>query len=140
MKLLGVALFCSLLASGCAHDCKTDDADDPVRYDGGTNAADVYETSGWDGPFLHFPPGRRYVLLHGLGQTPADVAVYLSFSSRGLDPDAGTNMAPSAGNQAVIESVTASEIRVRNDSCAEFYLRVVASSPTGDAGTEAGTP
>ena len=138
MKLLGVALLCSVFASGCANDCKTDDSEVEVRYDGGTHTGNVYETSGWDGPFLHFPPGRKYVLVHGLGSAPADVQIYLAFSSKGLDPDAGTNLAPSAGNQAVIESVTASEIQVRNDSCSDFYLRVVASTPGGDAGTEAG--
>ena len=140
MKLLGLALLAVSLASGCGNECKTDDPDVDVRYDGGTLAGGVYQTSGWEGPFLHFPPGRRFVLLHGLGSTPADVQIYLSFSSQGLDPDAGRNLAPSAGNQAVIEAVTANEIQVRNDSCSEFYLRVVATAPSGDAGTEAGSP
>lgn len=80
---------------------------------------------------LHFPQGRTYDLVHGLGYTPTDVNIFLSFRERlteSGDKDDKTepnNVAQSAGNQAVIELWNDEVIRVRNDTCAEFYLRAV---------------
>jgi len=41
------------------------------------------------------------------------------------------NVSPSAGNQAVIERQNAEDVQIRNDTCAEFYLRVVAKAEVG---------
>lgn len=135
MTRFALTLFAAWLAAGCGSNCETDDPTDPVIYKGGAldSSGTVYESSGWSGPFLHFPPGRRYVIWHRLGRTPASYQTYLSFSERGL-ADGANNAAESAGNQAVVELVDPQVIQLRNDSCAELYLRVVATAAPTDAG------
>lgn len=94
----------------------------------------VYQTGEPQGEMLYFPEGRRYDLVHGLGVTPASVDLYVSFRRELTDPNEASdktepnNVSPSAGNQAVIEVWNDRIIRVRNDTCAEFYLRAVATA------------
>lgn len=115
------------LAGGCAHDCRASQVD-AVDYSEGTvdPSGTVYETTPWQSNWLHFPAGRRYKLLHGLGRQPHSVNTYLSFAESPLTT--GNNASESAGNQAVIEAVTDEAVTVRNDSCAEFWLRVTATA------------
>jgi hypothetical protein len=79
--------------------------------------------------------------VHHLGQTPANVSVFLSFKEfpgpgNNSDKEPG-NASQAAGNETVIERVDAHNIQVKNDSCSEFYLRVVARA--GSTATDAGT-
>ena len=125
-------LLQALWTTGCGTTCDREDAEQ-IRFEGGSvNAsATVYETSGWQGPLLHFPTGRRFVLVHKLRARPELVETYVAFEER---PE---NLSESAGNQAVIETVDEDVVVVRNDTCAEFFLRVVATATgeTLDAGT-----
>jgi hypothetical protein len=130
---LVVVAFASCVALGCNPPCETSDSE-PVSYDGGTHADGVYESSAIDGQYLHFPGGRRYALRHGLDAKPAVVQVYVAFEEYPLKEN---NISPAAGNQAVIEIVDDLVVQVRNDTCDELYVRVVASggSPS-DAGAD----
>lgn len=133
LLLLGVAS--SFAPAACSPPCETSESD-PVRVTGGTAdpSGTVYQSSAWEGPYLHFPGGRRYQLEHHLGRTPTIVTTYLSFDE---NPIPGSNVAESAGNQAVIEAVDDEIIQIRNDTCAEFWLRVTAiAAPPSDAGTD----
>jgi hypothetical protein len=96
-----------------------------------------YQTSDWTGPLLYFPADRRFDIVHGLGSKDLSIDVYLSFREEG-NPDSGISAAPSAGDQAVIEQVTEEIVRVHNDTCAEFYLRVTARAPNAGAAADAG--
>lgn len=125
------------IAAACSPPCETADSD-PVRFVGGSVTADgsTYSTSAWEGPYLHFPSGRRFQIEHHLGVTPPIVVTYLAFGEKPLP---GNNASESAGNQAVIERVDDEIIQVRNDTCSEFWLRVVAmAAPSGasDAGAD----
>lgn len=166
--VLRFAPIVSLLAiSGCVGlECDRRQGD-PVEYRGGNTFAggSYYETGAWDEPFLHFPSGRSYDLEHELSAAPGQLQAYLSFSecpfSRSVknagaaprceqpdDDDTGPGIAESAGNQAIFEVVSDERVRVRNDTCAEFYLRVVATTgaqasggsvaSTTDAGQDGG--
>lgn len=105
-----------------------------MRYEDGEVSADghMYETTPIDQELLHFPPGRVYDLVHGLGETPISVQGYVSLGSRltkdgdPYDPERPNNVTETAGNQLVIERWDDEIIRVRNDTCAEWYVRVVA--------------
>ena len=135
---LALALGLSGLSTACSPPCDTADSDKTVTYSKGTvdPSETVYESSPWNGPYLHFPAGRRFSLEHHLKKTPSLVNTYLAFDERPLP---GGNTSESAGNQAVIERVDDQVIVVRNDTCAEFWLRVVAiASPGGpsDAGAD----
>lgn len=144
LRSLVSALLASTFASGCISVGCDRDGDAPQRYsDGNTNAeGSFYETSGLDGPFLYFPPGRVYRLEHGLSETPADFDVDLSFDERPLS--SGVGFAENAGNQANFEAINDEYIEVRNDTCAEVFIRVTArvapfaSSTLDDAGADGG--
>jgi hypothetical protein len=127
------------LGPGCvAQDCETHGAT-PQRYAGGRTNADrsYYETSSAEGPFLFFPAGRTYRLEHGLSETPSDYDVNLSWGEYPLRD--GFGIAESAGNQAIFEApIDERFIQVRNDTCAEFYLRVTARVAPFEQQTDAG--
>ncbi len=122
-----------VMAFGCSPPCETA-SEDPVFFKGGEYVAtcSTYETSPWGGPYLHFPGGRRYRIYHGLGQVPPVVNTYVAFHE---SPIPGNNVSENTGNQGVIEDVNADYIQIRNDTCADLYLRVVASAASpADAG------
>lgn len=106
---------------------------DPVPFTEGTTneARTYYETARPDEEMLHFPQGRIYELHHGLGYQPLDIDIFLSFAKRLTatgdteDKTKPNNIAETAGNQAVIQAWNDEFITVRNDTCAEFYLRAV---------------
>ena len=132
-------LLSSLLlsVSGAGPGCNTscDDGgssdDPPVVYDGGTRDETLtyYESDTWNGPYLKFPPQRTYDLVHGLGRPPTAVMAYVGFSDTPLGTTGNGNISLAAGNEVIIEWVDESVIRVRNDTCETFYLRVVALAP-----------
>jgi len=128
-SLVWLAVCAVLLGlSGCG-SCKTR-GQEPIEYRGGhTIPPDnlVYETSAPFGEYLHFPAGRTYDLMHELAATPYLVASYIAFNRVIEQDDDGNtgNYAESAGNQVVVECQDEERVRVRNDTCADMYLRVV---------------
>jgi hypothetical protein len=140
LALLAGALLCvSGVGPGCKTSCDNgDDSDDPpVVYDGGSRdeALTYYESDSWDGRYLRFPPQRTYDFVHGLGRPPTAVMSYVGFSETPLGTNGNGNVSIAAGNEVIIEWVDDSIIRVRNDTCETFYLRVVALGPN-DAATD----
>ncbi len=113
------------LSTGClSSDCDRDGGR-PQRYSGGnTNAGgSFYESSRIEGPLLYFPSGRTYRLEHGLSEVPVEYSVVVSFTEHPLE---GGGVAESAGNQAVVEDINEDYIQVRNDTCADFFMRLTA--------------
>ncbi|SRR5690606_4515324 len=132
--LLLVALASLLSACGT---CDTR-GQQPIEYRGGKPHLDGetpwYETSEAGGEYLHFPAGRRFDLMHGLGRPPEKFTSYVSFERvPGTGDDSGEentgNFAEASGNIVVYECLDENRVRVRNDTCAEFYLRVVLEAP-----------
>lgn len=122
---LALAPLGALAVVGCG-SCDTS-GQDPITYrDGLTNESRTYyETSPIDGEYLHFPAGRVYELEHNLRALPFAIDAYLAFSPNPNSSNGGDGFAPSAGNQTILNA-DERFIFVRNDTCAEFYLRVVA--------------
>ena len=138
-----VMLALGAAGSGCsAAACDTsDDGNPPTLHEGGKVFNGIYESSSAHGQLLHFPGGKRYDLVHHLGFEPLVVLMYWSFHQTGIavdaqSEDAGT-LTLASGNSALTQLANARTIRVKNDSCVEFFLRVVAfgdSRPPGDGG------
>ncbi|WP_437937971.1 hypothetical protein [Sorangium sp. So ce341] len=127
------------LAAGCAPSrCdRSASANPPVEFTEATPAGGIYETSAPDGELLYFPGGMRYALKHGLGARPRWHQVYLSFESDGTRR--GGTLAHAAGNQAEVTCVDDQHLIVMNDSCSEYWLRVVAGgADVADEGTAGG--
>jgi hypothetical protein len=121
-------------AVACGSSCHTSPEDNPEEtFTGGTVAAGVYTSSPWQSGYLPYPGGKRYAFEHQLGAVPAAVQVYFAFNP------APTEESPCAGNSCVF-SVDDKFIHLRNDTCAEFWVRVAAWGATAaepaDAGAE----
>lgn len=120
-------------ACGCSAlgGCDTTSGD-ALEYRGGTVEDGFYMTSSWSGPLVAFPGGRRYDLVHGLGCRPRDIDIWVSFSEQGAAPD--SNIAQSAGNMAIVETIDDQIIRIKNDTCSDMYLLVTAGGCTAEDG------
>lgn len=132
-------VWCIDTTTACVGPSCDHEGQAPQRYAGGrTNESrSFYESSSFEGPFLYFPSGRTYRLEHGLSERPADYSVVLSFAEYPLENGAG--FAESAGNQAIVEGLTDEYIEVRNDTCAEFFMRLSAwTAPFETVGSDAG--
>jgi len=138
-RLVMIAMLLGLSAQGCSTSCDGV-SDTPVEFSAGiTNEARTeYQSTLWDGEYLSFPPNRGFDLIHGLYATPVHVSTYLGFTAFPLGSEG--SVAESAGNMVLIETVNETFVRVRNDTCQHFYLRVVASvapdepAPGGEGG------
>lgn len=125
--LLGVAASL-VFATGCDTSCTVDVDPNPEVITSGTTEDGVYESAPWDGDYQKFAPQKRYEFRHGLGGVPKEVTTYVGFHKTPIGESEFGNVAEVAGNIAIIERVTSESIRVRNDTCETFYLRVVASA------------
>ncbi len=117
---------CALLGCGAACDT-SDDANLPDRYTGGTTTDGTYESSPWKTGLLPFPGGKQYQLVHHLGFTPALVEIFLAFSAD------GERVAPCAGNSCLARCVDDEMIWIKNDTCAEYWIRVVATGKSSES-------
>ncbi len=120
MRALALAGGLTLL-SGCG--CGKEN-DRTVVFADGLVVGNEYQSSAVEGPWLHFPGGRRYHLIHFLGAAPTRYEAYLAFEE--YDPSEFTI---GTGNSARFREVNDEYLVVENDTCAGFYLRVVASIP-----------
>jgi hypothetical protein len=106
----------------------------------------IYQTTLVGEEFLPFPSGHTYDLVHGLGVAPASYQAYLSFVPRltedgdPFDPFNPNNLSTAAGNQLVVERWDDEVIRIRNDTCADFYVRLVAFADLSGGIGAAGAP
>jgi hypothetical protein len=130
--LLGaLAVVAALAAPGCGPSCQpvdrvvadgVRDLDGPVR---------TFQTSTPDGPLLPFEGGTMLRIRHGLGIRPELVQVTLSFTERPMEAYKGGS-SQAAGNQAIVLRQDADEVAVKNDSCANYFVRVVVVGYTPD--------
>jgi hypothetical protein len=67
-------------------------------------------------PYQYFPPARTITFWHNFGSLP-DYEISLAFSGNG-------SLAPTAGNQALIECMDDHVFQVKNDTCSDFYIWV----------------
>jgi hypothetical protein len=139
-----VVLTAGAGAIGCGATCDTsDEGNVPSAHEDGTTVNGYYFSSESHGRLLHFPGGRRYDIYHHLGFEPILVQLYWSFAEVGVgttDQTDRSTLSAAAGNSAEIQLKNDRYIRVKNDSCAEYWLLVVASGDprVGDAGPGGG--
>lgn len=140
IRLAALGCSCVLIASaGCSQfgpSCDTsDNSNPPTVYTQGTVSDGTYMSSPWTGRLLMFQGGKRYNLHHKLGCAPRSIQMYESFNELGLS--AGT-VAPCAGNMCLLQRVDQTGILVKNDTCSDFFLLVVASTPDCSLNLDAG--
>lgn len=136
MRIGIVVIFAVLMfVQGCGASCGIEREFENTTYEGGTTDGGIYTSSEWNGPWAHFPAGRTIDFKHALGVMPQFVSTYVSFKEAGIRGD--DSASENAGNQGLIRCVDTQTIRIYNDTCAEFYIRVVAiSTQTGEQSVE----
>lgn len=123
----------AVMTTGCdSSPCNTDpDANPAVDFHGGevegSGDGMVYETSPPDGSHLNFSAGTRYKIYHQLSGRPQIVQPWVSFSSNGTTTG---NEAVPAGNMVEILEVNDQFVHLQNNSCADYWLRLVAAAPS----------
>jgi hypothetical protein len=124
---------------GCGTQCDRNPNEPPVVYtDGITDrAAGTYFSAEIHGPYLDFPPGRTYRFMHGLGGVPQDVQAWLSFAVGPIDAAKPEAFVQAAGNQVSWGEVTTKYFDVRNDTCSDVRIRVMARDPVFKSAGEA---
>lgn len=140
--LFAAALIPVVVPTGLAcSTCLRENVQDGVLYAEGRTVSGSYESTPADGTWLHYPAGRRYRLKHALGVAGrcVDVLAYLSFSATPLPAGKQGDTTLGTGSTVVVEQIGDDSITIHNDSCSDFYLRVVASArpncdETGAAG------
>jgi hypothetical protein len=104
----------------------------PVLYCGGQQLQGWYATNPWNSGWLSWKGGQHYRLVHGLRCTPSVIIPYFAFSENGVDlniDDGGAEggvTSNGAGDPFGIVEVNDTEIVIGNDSCVEYWIRVVA--------------
>lgn len=109
-------------------DPEDNEDDQPLLYVDGTVGGDgVFKSEVLGtGELLDFPGGAYYKIAHHLESTPDWTVFYLSFSRYASDE--GGVYAQATGNQAVLVFSDEEFLWVLNDSCSDYYLRVVAGT------------
>ena len=124
-----VVLAAGLAGSGCTPTCDVS-GQEPELYEKGTAVNGYYFSSPAHENLLPFPGGKQYKIVHHLGFEPIQVQLYWSFAVVGIGTDSQkdkSTLSLAAGNSALILLKNEEYILVKNDSCAEFWLLVVAS-------------
>ncbi len=124
------ALACGALlaqAAGCGPPCQPSE----IEWTRGTtesNGALVrYESTPQTGPFAPFNGEAVVRFRHRMGVRPTEVAVYLSFNEN-PPQRRGAGSAQAAGNQALIVEQNDEYVAIHNNSCANYYVRIVATA------------
>ena len=110
-------------SAGCGASCDISDEGNPPEIFAGGAVSDRgdYASSSSQGPLLWFPGGKQYQLVHHLGFTPLKPEVYFGFAQN------ENRVAPCAGNSCEIRCWDDQIIWVKNDTCTDFWIVVVAN-------------
>ena len=146
-RLLGASILLAVGAAGCStHQCDASSSDaggGQVTEYGGTW---TWETSSLQSAWLPYNGNEtiRFTLPDDFPPTSTPgftLQAYVSTSEAGQTPEAGGEFVEAAGQLAQFAAVTDHSFTVFNDTCADYYLRVVATvtvPPTPvDAGADA---
>lgn len=122
-------------STGCTPDCNREYDVAPLEYRDGIIRETSYSSGPVAGPGVPFGPGERVEFHHGLGAPPTVQLAYLAFTSCSTDQEcaegepSGTGFTLSSGDATVFEDVNAQTVVVRNNTCADFFLRVELRDP-----------
>lgn len=137
--VVGVAAPVS--STGCfGHQC------DPSRAelkadDGHLIDADTWESNRINEPWLDYGPQHTIRIPTDKlgGRWPTQILVYVSGNPNPVGSTPQRTFTLATGNLITVQYVSDSAVEVRNDTCAQYYARVVikAGDPLGDAGADA---
>lgn len=101
-----------------------------------------WESSPTVGQWIYFPRQRAYIFdIRALGgRTPYDWNIFLSAASEPNVPGSRSagNQTTGAGNIALVQNVGPNRVDVVNDTCSDYYLRLVVTVPPFPPAPDAG--
>jgi hypothetical protein len=139
--MVTACVFSLCLTPACQTSCSSGNQE-PIRFSDGITRADLgtYESTPYDGEWLHYPSNRRFEFPHNLGTADYEIQAFVAFSSHPVATDGlgASDIAVAAGDIMVIERKTNDTLLVRNDTCsAEYlYVKLFARLPEIDAGVD----
>ena len=123
---VALTVLSAVAASGCSSTstCNRDPDSTQVCNGQGKSAQNFWFSSAYHDPakslssgetgYQYFPPARTITFQHNLGSVPFPV-ITLAFDDNG-------SIAPTAGNQAIVECMDDNVIQIKNDTCSDFYI------------------
>jgi hypothetical protein len=125
VRVLAALGVISMGASGCgSYPCAPVErfSDRGTRHEGVDEL--VWESAPPSGPFAPFDGATTFHFLHGLGVTPTRTEVEVSFTEW---PEAkgGGGSSTATGNQATKLLQDERRVVIRNETCANYFVRVV---------------
>jgi hypothetical protein len=131
------AAFCLsllLFAAGCSSENSCPEIEKSETVTTGVTDLEslTYVSAPWDGPLTDFPGRSSIAFVHGLGVVPDFWATYVSFEQEGTG---NSDVTENVGDQGEVTCVDENAIVVRNGTCSNFFVRVVAKR-LGDTGVQ----
>jgi hypothetical protein len=100
---------------------------------------DTWETTAFDGKWLPFPHKRTWVLdTSALGTRPPE-SVIAYISAQETPNEVGSNFTVGGGNLVIFTVAKPGTLWVTNDTCADYFIRVVVNASPAPAPADAGT-
>jgi hypothetical protein len=133
LAVLSAAIALVVASPGCEvllGTCGDELADTgPARYTDGTTQDGVYRSSSWDPEDLvELAPGQLIRFEHGLGAEPTSFQVYVAASRTGD----GAKLVLAAGNEVELIAIDDEAITIKNGTCSDLFMLMVAESrPAG---------
>jgi hypothetical protein len=138
----GIAFGAAAVLPGCfGHECEGDQVDYGLSMNEGDFIdMDTWESGPVDGKWLKTPPERTWVVhvpsWASQGREPNEFMAYVSADEKPNASGSSSNWTLGSGNLVIFEQASPGTVRVRNDTCASWYFRVVLRAAA--AGTDAG--
>ncbi|MFO0550855.1 MAG: hypothetical protein U0271_20870 [Polyangiaceae bacterium] len=115
-----VGSACDVLTGGCGDELRDEP---PANYSAGTADGGLYQSTSWEPEdWLEFPPGLAIRFQHKLGTTPRSWQAYVATAREGD----GATLVLAAGNEVELEDIDEEAVTVRNATCVDFFIVLVA--------------
>lgn len=139
-RILAVALLSAACTPQgvCEYHLVNYCADDDATCTGRLFDPYTWESNPIDSGWLPFPGQREWIMTLRDAKTSARIAgQVLQITAYVSSNNVGSDGTLAGGNLAEVRMVTSNVIGVRNDTCADYFVRVVVTSrPLPDGGTE----
>ncbi len=113
---------CDVITGGCGDEL---DDEQPVSHTEGDTDGGIYRSSSWRAEdWVDFPPGITVRFEHGLGREPRAWQAYVATEREGD----GSNLVLASGSEAELVSIDAEAVTIRNATCVDFFVVLVAMS------------
>lgn len=145
LVMLGATTLTTLGFVGATASCLTDAcADSEVKFGATPGEGSLVDENTWqstplDGQWIPYPHHRTYVFNFGgkfRGRRPSAAYVYISANDK--PNDFGSNFTLAGGDTATIGLLNEDGMYLRNNTCADYYVRVLVEMEPVKASPDAG--